>query len=120
MSQVAQAIVATSTGEYKAHNKLSPLFQDVFNTKSTIQGLNSGYGEIYKVYRIGATIGGQCHVREDESLGEAIKRTKMQVIEAIFGEFRPHLRRIEQAIYNYDMETAGKLLHEMEDQMFNP
>lgn len=120
MSQVALAITATSTGERKVHNKLSPLFQDVFNTKSTIQELNSEYGEIYKVYRIGATIGGQCHISEADQMDEAIKRTKMQVIEAIFGEFRPHIRRIEQAIYKYDMETAGKLLHEMEDQMFNP
>jgi hypothetical protein len=54
------------------------------------------------------------------ALTESILRTKRQVIEGIFGEFRPHFRRIEKAIYNYNYEEAGRLLHEMERVMFEP
>jgi hypothetical protein len=50
----------------------------------------------------------------------AINRTKQQVIEGIFGEFRPYFRRIEKAIYSYDYDKAGEILYEMERLMFEP
>ena len=56
----------------------------------------------------------------DHALTLAINRTKQQVIEGIFGEFRPYFRRIEKAIYDYDYDKAGELLYEMERLMFEP
>ena len=127
MSQVSKAIVAIDTGDRKYIPKaLSPLFQDVFSAKAEI---HDTYGPdlIGKVYRIGCKIGSQAVVTEYDSfahgsspLEEAIMRTKRQVIVVVFGEFRTHIRRIEKAIYDYNYEEAGRLLHEMERIMFEP
>ena len=63
-------------------------------------------------------IGADAYVTGDDSVYESVERTKRQVIEAIFGEFRPHFRQIEKAIYDYDYHEAGKLPHEMEKKMY--
>ena len=125
MSQVVKAIAATNTGQYKVIPKgLSPLFVDVFSTKSELSDTHSTDGSVATQYRISVMIGAQCLVTEYETfakvnaLQHAINRTKCQVIEGIFGEFRMHFRRIEKAIYDHNMEEAGRLLHEMEYQMF--
>ena len=127
MSQVAKAIVATDTGERKILPKgLSPLFVDVFKPRADIGEAFSAVDLDHAIrYRIGVTIGADCMVAEHarlqdpSALQKAINRTKSQVIEGIFGEFRPHLRRIEKAIYDYNYEEAGRLLHEMERVMFD-
>jgi hypothetical protein len=125
MSQVVKAIVATDSGQRKFIPKgLSPLFTDVFASKSEVSETYSTEGSVGILYRIGTKIGADCivtdyeRVQSDNALQHAIVRTKRQVIEGIFGEFRPHFRRIEKAIYNHNMEEAGRLLHEMEYQMF--
>lgn len=124
MSQVVKAIVATDTGDRKVITKgLSPLFTDVFQTKSEWYELRETEG-VSKVYRVGVKIGGQVmvtdyeYLKEADALSAAVKRTKKQVIEGIFGEFRPHFRRIEKAIYDHNAEEAGRLLYEMEHIMF--
>jgi hypothetical protein len=126
MSQLSKAITAVDTGERKyTPQKLSPLFQDVFSAKAEIQ--DTCGPDLGKVYRIDCRIGSQAVVSEyalyahDSSpLEEAITRTKRQIIEGVFGEFRPHIRRIEKAIYDYDYKEAGRLLVEMEGLMYEP
>lgn len=121
MSEISKAIMARDTGERRAKPTTTRLFQDVFS-------MEEKYGktldfEALKIYKIGVTLGNTCAVSEYEDVnayGEAILRTKRQVIEAIFGEFRPHFRLIEKAIYDYDYHEAGRLLHEMERQMYEP
>jgi hypothetical protein len=123
MSQLSKAIIATDTGERKyIPHKLSPLFQDIFSAKEEIQQVTTPT-DIGKVYRIGCKIGSQAVVSDydyEDALENAIMRTKRQVIEGVFGEFRPHFRRIEKAIYDHDYNEAGRLLHEMEHIMFEP
>ena len=126
MSQVSKAIVAIDTGDRKYIPKtLSPLFQDVFSAKAEIQNVNTPT-DIGVIYRIDCRMGAKAIVteynqmRHSGALEEAIMRTKRQIIEGVFGEFRPHFRRIEKAIYDYDYNEAGRLLHEMERIMFEP
>ena len=127
MSQLSMAITAIDSGERKyIPQKLTPLFQDIFSAKAEIQDTYNP-DLIGKVYRIGCKIGSQAVVTEydnfkngSSALEEAIIRTKLQVIEGVFGEFRPHFRRIEKAIYDYDYNEAGRLLHEMERLMYEP
>lgn len=125
MSQVVKAIVATDTGQRRELTKgLSPLFMDVFKAKSEIHEVRDMTQSVAKLYKFGVQIGSQAMVTDmdylkgPDALTEAIKRTKRQVIEGIFGEFRQDFRRIEKAIYDYQYEEAGKLLHEMERKMF--
>ena len=124
MSQLAKAVVATDTGERKVIPKsLSPLFNDVFSSKAVLQD-TVGPDGIAKVFSIGVKIGCTSVVseleafREQGALHHAVERTKRQIIEGVFGEFRPYFRRIEKAIYDHDTEEAGRLLHEMEHVMF--
>lgn len=124
MSQVVKAIVATDSGQRKFVTKgFSPLFTDVFASKSEVREVQD-QGDVGILYNIGVKIGSNCLVtsyerfNSDDALKNAIIRTKRQVIEGIFGEFRPHFRRIEKAIYDHNMEEAGKLLYQLEYQMF--
>jgi len=119
MSQVVNAIMATK--EDRRRLKQTKLFQDVFSVREDIQTVSAGT-EIQ--YRIGVTLGSQCWVSEmeklksDDALIHAIERTKRQVIEAIFGEFRADFRNIERALYDSDIETARVMFHALEDRMF--
>lgn len=123
MSNVVKAIMATDTGERKFIKKnTSQLFQDVFNTREDSLKVHSP--EIGIVYKIGVTLGATAFVpdfttlQEPRALDLAVRRTKEQVIEAIFGEFRSDFRQIEMALYNFEHEKAGKLLYDMERKMF--
>ncbi len=119
MSKVVNAIMATK--EDRCRTKQTNLFQDVFTVREDIQTLNPGT-EIQ--YRIGVTLGAQCWVSEmvqlknDDAIVMAVQRTKRQVIEAIFGEFRADFRSIERALYDSDIETVRVMFHALEDRMF--
>jgi hypothetical protein len=119
MSQVVNAIMATK--EDRRRLKQTKLFQDVFSVREDIQTVPAGT-EIQ--YRIGVTLGSQCWVSEmqklksNDALIHAIERTKRQVIEAIFGEFRQDFRSIERALYDSNIEEARVMFHALEDKMF--
>jgi hypothetical protein len=119
MSKVVNAIAATK--EDRRRLKQTKLFQDVFSIREDIQTLTAGT-EIQ--YRIGVTFGAQCWINEVEKLKNdnavemAIQRTKRQVIEAIFGEFRQDFRSIERALYDSNIEEARLMLHALEYKMF--
>ena len=119
MSKVVNAIMAKK-GD-RARPKQTKLFRDVFTVREDIQTLSPGK-ELQ--YRVGVTLGSQCWVdqidlyKTDSALIHAIERSKRQVIEAIFGEFRQDFRSIERALYDSDIETARVMFHALEDRMF--
>jgi alcohol dehydrogenase YqhD (iron-dependent ADH family) len=125
MSQVVRAIEAKDEGQRKIiRESFSQLFQDVFSVKEYTQDLRSIEG-IAKQYRIGVTLGAQVWVSEldllqesTDALQEAIDRTKRQVIEAIFGEFRQDLMLTERALYDRDFQKARDHLRILEQKMF--
>lgn len=53
------------------------------------------------------------------ALTDAIAAVKDAVIEEVFGEFRPHFRAVELALWNRDMDAALAALRTMERQMFS-
>ncbi len=118
MSNVVKAIMAHDTGERKIKQKSSMFFNDVFSMQETFTDVH-----IHKLYKIGVHIGNTCMVSEldymKHGLHDAIQRTKQQVIEAIFGEFRQDFRMIEKLLYNYDFEGAATALREMETKMYS-
>ena len=119
MSKVVNAIMAIKDDRHRL--KQTKLFQDVFSVREDIQTVNGGT-EVQ--YRIGVTLSAQCWVNEadilknDDAVGMAVQRTKRQVIEAIFGEFRADFRSIEQALYDSNIEEARLMFHALEDKMF--
>ncbi len=119
MSKVVNAIMATKGDHHRL--KQTKLFQDVFAIREDIQKLNAGT-EIQ--YKISVTLGATCWVTEmeqfnkDDALELAVLRTKRQVVEAIFGEFRADFRSIEQALYDSNIEEARVMFHTLEKRMF--
>ena len=119
MSNVVNAIMAKK-GD-RARPKQTKLFRDVFTVREDIQTVTAG---IEVQYRIGVTLGSECWVDEisiiskHDALEMAIDRTKRQVIEAIFGEFRVDIRNIERALYDSNIEEARVMLHDLEKKMF--
>lgn len=123
MSNLVKAIAATDTGERTyIKQKMSKLFQDVFSVREDMQTTYAP--EIAVVYKIGVTLGNQVMVPEfaklqnENALTLAIERTKEQIIEAVFGEFRQDFRLIEKLLYDYDFEGAATALRAMEQKMY--
>ena len=123
MSKLLEAMQALDTGDRNLITpKKSKLFDNVVDIKSTVfeDKLN-----VAKVYRISATFGNKVMVTDTEllsnpnALEQAIDHVKRTVAEAVFGEFRPIIIQIYNALYDYDVEQARKLLVELEYQMFN-
>jgi hypothetical protein len=122
MSNLVKFVEAVDTGNRKIiRQKMPPLFENLVSGEATVQQVPHDAGILY---RIGVKFGSQAlitdveRLKSDHVITEAIDRTKRQIIEAVFGEFRPYFRRLELAIYDYDYETAGKILYEFERQMF--
>lgn len=123
MSQLVTAITATDMGERRILKmKTSQLFQDLFSGREETAEVYSP--DIGIVYKIGVTLGATTFVQEHDhlvnpnALQHAIRRTKEQVIEAVFGEFRSYFRQIDIALYKHEHEEAARLLGEMEKKMF--
>lgn len=124
MSQLVNAIQAFDTGERKVlRAKKSKLFEDLVKLESQIYEDKSSY-DVAKIYRIGVKFGSQVMVsehdvlRNEHALTDAINNTKRSVVEAVFGEFRPTIRQIYDALYDHDVEKARKILSDLEYQMF--
>ena len=125
MSQVIKAITAKPQDRRRVYDKeLSPIFTDVFNVKEDFAKTIGAMGT-QTLYRIGCNIGAEAWIDNigvddtEQSIADAVQRTRKAVIEAIFGEFRGQFYRIEKALYDRDYEQARALLNQLEVSMFS-
>lgn len=117
--------MAHDTGERKVlGEKFSPLFADVFERKEHVEHVHTTEFEVGKKYRIGVTLGAQVFVSEfdtfqnKDAIALAVERTKRSIVEAVFGEFREDMMRLQNAIYDRDFQTSRTLLTNLEQKMF--
>lgn len=61
--------------------------------------------------------GGFADPRNTEDVPRLKDMAKRQILEEVFGEFRPMLRRVERAIYELDWEEARDALRDLEMEM---
>jgi hypothetical protein len=115
MSKLVSQIKATDTG--RRHAKKEPLSK-VLSVKDSVE-MDVVYQHGIE-YRIEVKLGARAVIPHDqpEKLDFAIDATKRSIIEHIFGEFRPYFRELEMALWEYDTETATKILKRFERQMF--
>jgi hypothetical protein len=130
MSQISKALYATDTGKRFAPRGLSPIFRDVLDESVTglshhIQDLTPS-SSVYSCYKLQLKLGinfmvGDADISHSKHdvVSASILNAKRNMVEAIFGEFRPQLTRIRMAIENYDTVEATRLLNELEEQMFS-
>lgn len=117
MSQLIKAIKAHDTGNRVIlKDQFRPLFLDMVDIKSETYTIPY---EATVVYKIGVTFGAQAMVSQTgETLHQAIIRTKQQVIQAVFGEFREDIIMIERALYDRDFDAARENLWKLNEKMF--
>ena len=127
MSQLVKAVMASDTGHRKLiqEKAFSPLFQDVFSRQDHIAEVRDPNLYTAKMYKIGVTLGSQIAVSEldairqgDDVLHEAILRTRREIVEAVFGEFRQDFMLLNRAIYDRDFQKARSLLTDFERKMY--
>lgn len=117
MSKLANAVYAKQTG---IRASTAPL---------TAMIVQEGWANLYtasyeREFRIGVELAHTIRVAEEIShdgraLTEAMQVAKNAIIEEVFGEFRPHVRAVELAIYKRDFDAALAALHALEQQMFS-
>lgn len=115
MSKVVSQIKAQDTGRrHVPRTKLS----SVLSVKDELlMDAPWAYG---MEYRIEAKLGAKAIIPHDDpnQLKYAIDSTKENVIEYIFGEFRPYFRELNMALWEHDTEVAMEILKRFERQMF--
>lgn len=70
-------------------------------------------------YKLSCVIESTFIADEFASKEKAIERTKRAIMEEIFGEFRRDLYELENALYNYNIESAKKHLDNVTNNMFD-
>jgi len=119
MSQLVKSVMAKDTGQRKIIDDFRPIYRDIVSINEAITRSDI---HIAQVYDIRAIIGSRVMVMYDEDQGalkEAINRTKQQIIEAVFGEFREDFMRLEMALYDRDFQKSRIILDEFRNKMFS-
>lgn len=115
MSKLANAVYAKQTGIRAIPAPLNAV---------TVQESWANTYPYDHEFRIGVELTHTIRVAEEVSrdgraLTEAMQVAKKAIIEEVFGEFRPHVRAAELAIYKRDFDAALAALHALEQQMFS-
>lgn len=123
MSRLSEAVLAKKLNtRHLARRELTAfdmLYQEEL-TKSTLQPDLDSLSEY--VFEAKFTVAHRVSNREIRQHPEVIDvllgHVKKQIIEAVFGEFRPVLNKLFIASYSQDMFEVQKQIQELERQMF--
>jgi hypothetical protein len=127
MSQLVRAIKAHDTNkEIAVQSSLSSLLKDVLHIDSS---LSLDLPNRLRIYEIGVKLGRQWMIDEDSLYRSNIdlikigkEQAKLEIIEAVFGEFREDFIKLKRALYEHSYpynEKALKILKEFETKMFS-
>lgn len=75
-------------------------------------------------YQMGARITASFVITDEEHssadmLRHQVERTKRQIIEAVFGEFRDPIYALREALMEADIDAAHRALDKLQKQMFD-
>lgn len=116
MSKLSEMIQASMTNERRA------VVTPVASFTSIVESPNSAQlSPIFYVYSLKAEFGCSATVQygAEGHLNSKLKVVRLQVVEAIFGEFREDIHAIERALMNYDTDKAMELVGKMHNRMFD-
>lgn len=120
MSRLAQAITERDTGERKA---LQTKLKTVEITETFTPANYAIDYSIGRMYQVEARLGAKIYIDESKikhrsDISVAVNDVRKQVIEEVFGEFRPLLIEMRVALYDADTTRARQILSQLEYQMF--
>jgi hypothetical protein len=116
MSRLAKNLSASETGR---------CFTDVppMSTLFIQDSISEVQGNIAHEYRIEVRLGALTLVNkqtnhESNVFTDAIRATRRKIVEEVFGEFRPLIYQINEAIHNRNWSEANQLTSKLYHQMF--
>lgn len=116
MSKLTNRIEAVQTGRVKLipHSPVTTI-KDEWSTVPALDLLKAGMVE----YRLSVTfaVKGYADKNKGEDLTRLKDMAKRQILEEVFGEFRPMVRRLERAVYELDWDEARDALRDLEMEM---
>lgn len=118
MSKLAQAITAKITNERSISYKLPRTYSVELERTSL-----GNFGDVLTGYDIGLVIHQRGYVNDSEKgkqniHSEMLYSLKRDIIEEVFGEFRPYIIEMRSALYDRDDTRMHTLLAELENKMF--
>lgn len=115
MSKLANKIDAQQTRRVKLV-PASPVVE-VSENWTELRAMNS----LAKEYSLGVTfvVKGFANDSATDGLIQLKDMARRQIIEEVFGEFRPLLRKVELALYNLNFDEARSALRELENEMMS-
>ena len=114
MSALTKAIEAERTGRVK----FSPAVPGVILVKEDIARIDSIEHTACIQYKLTAQFSAHGYATDPKDLKHLTAGAQRQIIEAVFGEFRPAFREIEMAMFDLDVDKARRLLRELELEMY--
>ena len=115
MSKVVSMIKATDTGRRSMKKERLSKVMDIRENVEADAAYN--YNIQYRIkVEFGATTMVPAH--DTDRLQYAIQDTKKNVIEYMFGEFRPYFRELSMALWEEDTKAAMEIMARFEKQMF--
>ena len=76
-------------------------------------------GATYGIYTIGATLSVTIGATSRDNIDQITKRTRLGLVEEVFGEFREPLFKLQNAILNRDRDGALDILDKLHSSMFH-
>ena len=113
MSKLADLIEAHQTGRMK----VVPSSFSMVDVKDELNEILSIHKETVAEYHLGVNFGTKGFARHPSEVIMLKDMCKRQIIEEVFGEFRPLIRRIERFINAMDFHAARTALRELENEM---
>ena len=115
MSKVVSMIKATDTRRRSL--KRERLSKVMTIEENVATDFASQYNMLYRIeVKLGAQTAVPAH--DTDRLQYAIEDTKRNVIEYMFGEFRPYFRELSMALWEEDVPAAMEIMSRFEKQMF--
>jgi hypothetical protein len=117
MSRFAKNLVASETG--RQFSDVQPM--STLTVKDAV--VTEVPGSFAYEYRLEAHFGASTLVsnqpaHESNVFTDAIRATRRKIVEEVFGEFRPLIYQINEAIHNRDWNEASRLTGKLYHQMF--
>lgn len=114
MSKLTTVIETAQTGKVKVVPASFAPITDV-----TEEHMRVDFGAKME-YRLGVTmhVKGYADPNNGAEIAQMKAMCKRQLIHETFGEFLPHLRKIERLLYDLDFDAARVALMELENEMF--
>lgn len=109
------------TDEIKAHQfdkrvNIEGSYSDLCKIDSAHWTIDYSYGWMY---RIGVNLENRVVIKDGDNHDYYLHKTRRDVAEFIFGEFREHIRILNKALYNRDYDKALEASDKIYDTMFN-